>query len=510
MVSAARSHMLSSIRSSGRRITRFTVLILAILSLTAGHALPAQSLRKRLDRVLDTRPLNRHLWGVAVADSSGRLLYSRNADRLFIPASNTKLVVTAVAASRLPADFTVRTSVYATGPVTDGVVMGHLVLYGRGDPSMDARCFAVDTTLAGACARDAMAPLRQLARSLWANGVRTVTGGLIGDGSYFDSELRHPTWEHADLTWWYAAPVSGLGFTGSSVELNAVAAGLGGPAAVTVTPWLGELSVDNRTRTVPEGMARTLDVVRAPGTDQLTVLGDVPVAERPATESVAVTDPNRYTALVFRQALAEEGIAVLGGTAGTTDSLLYQQARRGPAMAEVESRPLRDWLFPILNTSQNWYAEMLLKQLGRQFGQAGSWHEGLEVERRFLIDSVGIDSTQFSLSDGSGLSRINLVTPAAFVRLLAFMRRQPSYPAWSAGLPVSGAPGSLRARFVGGDLEGRVMAKTGSISTVNTLSGYLTRPDGRVLIFSIQANHHTLDSRSMIAAIDSIVGELAR
>lgn len=510
MVSAARSHMPSSIRPSARRITRFTVLILAILSLSAAHSLPAQSLRKRLDRVLDTPPLNRHLWGVAVADSNGRLLYSRNADRLFTPASNTKLVVTAVAASRLPASFTVRTSVYATGPLADGVVMGHLVLYGRGDPSMDERCFAVDTTLAGVCAHDAMAPLRQLARSLWASGVRTVAGSLIGDGSYFDPELRHPTWEYSDLTWWFAAPVSGLGFTGSSVKVSAVAAGLGGPAAVTVAPWLGEMSLDNRTRTVPEGMARTLGVFRAPGTDQLTVLGDVPVAERPATESVAVTDPNRFTALAFRQALAEEGIAVLGGTAGTTDSLLYQQARRGPAMAEVESRPLRDWLFPILNTSQNWFAEMLLKGLGRRVGAAGSWAEGLAVERTFLVDSVGIAPSAFALSDGSGLAASNLVSPRAFTQLLRYMWMHPQRDGFLRAMPRSGQPGSLRTRFTRTPLQGRVVAKTGSIRHVNSLSGYIDRPRGGPLVFSVIANNHTVPGGQMLRQIDSIVVEMGR
>jgi D-alanyl-D-alanine carboxypeptidase/D-alanyl-D-alanine-endopeptidase (penicillin-binding protein 4) len=176
----------------------------------------------------------------------------------------------------------------------------------------------------------------------------------------------------------------------------------------------------------------------------------------------------------------------------------------------VASRPLRDWLFPILNTSQNWYAEMLLKQLGRQFGQAGSWQEGLAVERRFLIDSVGVDSTQFALSDGSGLSTINLVSPQTFVKLLAFIRKHPRYQAWAAGLPRAGEPGSLRNRFAGTPVEGRVAAKTGSISRVNTLSGYLTRPDGKTLVFSIQANHHTLGGRAMIAAIDSAVVAMAR
>ena len=108
-------------------------------------------------------------------------------------------------------------------------------------------------------------------------------------------------------------------------------------------------------------------------------------------------DPNLFTARALRQVLQEAGIAITGTTRSTTDSMLYRPARSTPPLAEITSRPLRDWIFPILNRSQNWFAEMLLKQLGRQFGRGGSWTEGLAVERRFLIDSVRVDSTEFSL-----------------------------------------------------------------------------------------------------------------
>ena len=179
-------------------------------------------------------------------------------------------------------------------------------------------------------------------------------------------------------------------------------------------------------------------------------------------------------------------------------------------MAEASSRPLRDWIFPILNTSQNWFAEMLLKQLGKQFGKAGSWPEGLEVERRFLIDSVKIDSTQFSLSDGSGLSSSNLISPLAFTQLLRYMRRHPRYATFAAGLPQAGLVGSLRNRFLGTPLAGRVRAKTGSISRVITLTGYIELDRGRTLTFSVEANHHAVPSKALLATIDSVVVEMGR
>jgi len=249
---------------------------------------------------------------------------------------------------------------------------------------------------------------------------------------------------------------------------------------------------------------------RHPGTLNIWAEGTVAVDNPRRTESFAMPDPSLYAARALRQALADAGVAVAGTTRSTTDSTLYAALRRTPPLAEVSSRPLRDWIFPILNTSQNWFSEMLLKQLGRQFGRGGTWPDGLEVERRFLIDSVGVDSSQISLSDGSGLSSSNLVSPLAFTQLLRFIRKHPRYATFAAGLPQAGNTGSLRNRFVGTPLAGRVRGKTGSISRVNSLSGYIELGPGRTLIFSVQANHHAQPSRPILAAIDSIVVEMGR
>ncbi len=488
-----------------------TAVLFLLPALFVAQPAAGQSLSRRMDRRLDAVPFNHQLWGVALVDASGKLLYSRNADRLFIPASNTKLVVSAVASALFPPDWTVRTSVYADGPVVDGVLEGDLVLYGRGDPTFSRRCYAIDTTAAGAC--DA-APDRRLAglvAALKSRGLRVVNGDVVGDGSYFEPELVNPGWEVYDLNWWYAAPVSALGYNDNSIDISwKPGATVGAPAVITFTPDFGSIALVNQTRTVPPDQPTTIDFFRDPGTMTVRAIGDVAVDARGREEYLALPDPNRFAAEALRQELADSGIAVLGGVASTTDSTRYAHVRSGAAMAEVESRPLKDWIFPILNTSQNWFAEMTLKQLGRQFGGAGSWKEGISVERRFLIDSVGIDSTRFSLSDGSGLSSTNLVTPLAFTSLLRFIRGHPHWPTFSAGLPLAGQRGSLRFRFAETPLAGHVRAKTGSISQVNTLSGFIERADGKFRVFSVQANHHTQRGRDMIAAIDSLVVEMGR
>ena len=493
-------------RAGGSRPCAFIVVLVALISAPLAGQLPAPALPR-----LDRPPLDRFLWGIAVMDDRGRLLYQRNAERLFVPASTAKIVVSAVAAALLPADSTVRTSVYGTGPVAGEVLQGDLVLYGRGDPTMSRRCYGTDTTRALACEADPASPFRRLAAALRAKGIRTVTGDLVGDGSWFEPTLTHPAWESYDLNWWYAAPVSGLGFNDNSVDITwAAGAAAGAPAQVTMSPVLGDVTLDNHTTTVPGDSGATIDFFRDPGTLRIRAEGRVPRGGSGRTEHFALPDPNLYAAWAFNAALGEAGISVQGRARSTTDSAAYLAARARPPLTEVESRPFGDWIFPILNSSQNWFAEMVLKQLGRRFGRGGSWPEGLAVERRFLIDSMRIDSTQFALVDGSGLAAENAVSPAALVHLLQFVRRRPHMEPFLEALPRSGARGSLRSRFLGTPLEGRVLAKPGTIGRVNALAGYLDLADGRRVTFAVLVNHHTLPNAAMVRAIDSVIVDIAR
>jgi D-alanyl-D-alanine carboxypeptidase/D-alanyl-D-alanine-endopeptidase (penicillin-binding protein 4) len=500
------------------RLASRLVIPALVIALGGGVAEVEAQLSRRaartIDSLLDSPPFNRALWGVALVDERGRLLYGRNADHLFIPASNTKLVVTAVGSALLPPDWTVTTSVYPAGPVDGTTLHGDLVLYGRGDPTMGRRCYATDTTLAGACDLDPFARLRSLAQQVAERGIRVIDGDLVGDGSWFDGELLHQNWAAYDMNWWYAAPVAGLGFNDNSVDI-AWRPGMseGAPAELSFWPELGDFTLENRTTTVAAGGESDVGdrMYREEGTLRVWAEGTVALDSRGGTESYAMPDPNLFTARAFRMALADAGISVLGTTRSTTDSSRYRAARAEAPLAEAESRPLRDWIFPILNTSQNWYAEMLLKQLGRQFGGGGSWREGLMVERRFLVDSVGLDSTLFALSDGSGLSASNLVAPLAFTGLIRYIRSHPRFASsFLPGLPQSGNTGSLRRRFIGTPIEGRVYAKTGSIARVNTLSGWFELPNGKSYTFSVQANHHAAGGRAAIAQIDSVVAAMAR
>jgi len=506
---------------------RATLRALVAASLVASSALAAQgrpgaaaprsrplqgSLERRLAQLIDVPPFDRATWGIYAVDDRGRVLYQRNADRLFVPASNTKLVVTAAALALLPADYRVRTSLYANGGVAAGVLQGDLVFYGRGDPTFYAGCYGVDTLAPGVC-DSTFTALDAIADTLRRKGLRRITGKLVGDGSYFEPTLIHPAWNAFDLNAWYAAPVSGLGFHGNSVDFT-IAPGdaVDRPPLITWSPDLGLIGFENRARTGPPDSNSTIEdnFYRRPGTWDIWAEGSVSLGRAPWTVSVALPDPNLYAARALAYALQRKGVAIGGGAASTTDSLVYRAARAQPPLAEYRGRPLGDIVFPILSSSQNWFAEMLVKILGRELGGAGSWEAGLDVERRFLVDSVRIDSTAFALEDGSGLAAGNLVTPRAFVQLLGYMRRHPQRGPFLAALPRPGQPGTLLKRLVGTPFESRVLAKTGSIDRVNSLSGYIEQPNGRTITFSVQANARAVPYSQMLAQIDSVVVEIGK
>lgn len=497
--------------SRARPILVSPTFLAAILATTNPvDARAQQELGPRLERHLTYPPFDRAHWGIIAIDAEGRELYSRNADQLFVPASVTKLVVSAVASALLPPDFRIVTSVYGTGPIGEGILDGDLVIYGRGDPTFSARCYAADTLTVGAC--DSLwAKMDALAQGILDRGIRHVTGAIVGDGSYFDGQLVHPAWESYDLNWWYAAPVSALGFNDNSLDVTyGPGETVDAPVNVSFNPQLDFFVFENRTRTFPADARRTIDFFRAPGSVAIWAEGGVPAGSRQRTEYFAVPDPNYYFAVALRSALASHGVSVGGPTRSTTDSMHYRAARSSPPITEVRSRPLSDMIFPILNSSQNWFAEMLLKTIGREIGGEGSWRAGLGVERRFLIDSAGVDSTAVGLSDGSGLSSGNVVTPRAIAQLLGYLREHPNNAGFLRGLPRAGERGSLQRRFVDSPLSGRVVAKTGSIQHVNTLAGYIERPGRAPLTFVVMANNHVVPYSDMVARIDSIVVELGR
>lgn len=442
-------------------------------------------------------------WGIhAAALDTGEAVYSLDASRLFVPASNMKLYSTALALATLGPAYRWRTSVYAAArPGAAGRVAGDLVVFGRGDPTFSAR-------FAGG---DALAKIERLAERVAAAGVRRVSGDLVADESYFTGVRFGYGWEWNDLQWGYGAEVSALSVADNVVEIE-IAPGKrpGDPCRIALSPETSVVRVTSRMRTAAKDEEPELGIHRPEGSNAVDVWGRLPVGAEPVTAAVAVHNPAALFGELLRGALARHRVTVAGRTVVKTArdrELRPFDPAAAVELAWLESEPLSDVVRETNKVSQNLYAELLLRTAGRVAGPPdaeSSEEAGIAVMREFLR-GAGVDADALALSDGSGLSRRDLVTPEATVKLLAFARRQPWGDVFHASLPEAGLDGTLGRRFKESSAVGRVRAKTGTRDGVSTLSGYLVTRTGRPLAFSVMVNNATAPARSVREAIDAVV-----
>ncbi len=501
------------IRESRRskRILHGTALALCCLAFHGRARLAAQVAPvdgHAVDRVLDAPPLDRVHFGVLAVDAaSGRVLYARNAGQTLIPASNEKLLVAATAMSLLGPMYRFETTLWTSAPVTGDTLHGNLVLVGSGDPSLS------DPTW-----QNGKAALIAMADSLRATGITHIDGSLVVDASAWDSTSVPKGWEASDLPHGYAATCGAFAIDDGALTVIAQGGREGEPAALTWWPHGTPGFVSASVTTGPADSATRVEASYLPESRHLTLTGRVK-AGAIDTLSFALRDPVRQSTAVLARALSDEGIDVQGGWRVAwepgaplgggcrADSMPACQGAR--PLATLRSPPLGDILGVMLGESQNWIAEQLVRTLGAAYGSDGALIDGLDVVRRFVTDSVGVDSLDLSLHDGSGLSMHDLVTPRAIVDILRYMRNRPDGVTYRTALAEPGEKKStLEHRLE--DMQGRLFAKTGTLSGVNSLSGYLDRAGGHELIFSILSNGSSLPSDTVRDAIDQVVRILSR
>jgi serine-type D-Ala-D-Ala carboxypeptidase/endopeptidase (penicillin-binding protein 4) len=506
-----------------RSLHLLVVLLLAVPLLAA----PPKRLQEGIAGVLSAPDLAHGFWGIEVESlATGEILYSQNADKLFTPASNTKLFTTAAALALIGPDYKFRTTVETTGTLDRyGRLNGDLVLVGRGDPNLSGRELPYD--LRTQRNDDPIQALETLADALVQKGVRYVDGDIVADDSYFAFERYGEGWSQDDLVWADGAPVSALTINDNVVFVSILPADRPGEKAfVSIKPFADYYRIDNRVITTPAGTGRKFFVNREPGSTVITLWGNMPLDDPGASEALAIEDPAEFAAVLFRQLLERRGIAVYGhlrtrhtelATLSTFTATAIAPSRGGSdgfarplksdqplTLASYESKPLLEDVRVINKVSQNLHAEILLRLLGRERGNAGSVEGGLEVLHEFLAQA-GISSDQYVFYDGSGLSRQNLVTPHAIVQMLRYASAQPWGAAYKSTFPLSGVDGSLSDRLNAPRLQRRIMAKTGSLGGVKSLSGYATTDAGQTVVFSILSNNFNLPAKRVTDTIDQIV-----
>jgi D-alanyl-D-alanine carboxypeptidase/D-alanyl-D-alanine-endopeptidase (penicillin-binding protein 4) len=468
---------------------------------SAGHAGPGHGplaqLRQDIDHLIDAAPLARGYWGVLVASlATGETLYARNADKLLMPGSTMKVVTLAAAAQQLGWDYTYETRLLAAGPIADGVLHGDLVVVGSGDPSLMDRDGVADLLFS------------DWWTELQANGIRAVTGRLIGDDNAFDDDELGAGWAWDDLPSGFSAGVSALQYNENTARVTvAPASAVGVSAVVTTAPADSGLVVQSDVRTAPAGSPAAVRVRRLPGSARLELRGAVALDGPPVSRTVSVANPTLFFVGTARSALVAAGIDIRG-PAVDIDDITDAPSRSGATLVAVHrSPPLAALATTMMKTSQNLYAETLLKTLGGATGATAA--AGSEAAKR-LLQGWGVPPGSVLQADGSGLSRYNYVTPTALVAILRHVNGDARLRGpFEASLPVAGRDGTLAARMKGTPAEGRVRAKTGTLGNVRALAGYATSAGGEPLVFAILANNYGSAAGDAVAAIDAIAVRLA-
>jgi D-alanyl-D-alanine carboxypeptidase/D-alanyl-D-alanine-endopeptidase (penicillin-binding protein 4) len=472
-------------------------------ALSVSNAPADVALAREIDRAIDESDLAQARWGVFVVSmNNGRVLCSRSGDRLFTPASNMKIYTTAAGLDLLGADYHWRTSVYADKqPDSSGVIDGDVTLYGRGAPDLDSS------------RKDG---LPGLALQLYEHGVRRVRGNVIGDESYFRGELYGLGWQWNDVQWYFGAEPSALTIDANAIELSiAPASKLGSAAAVKLQRETNYIHLTNNTTTGERAAPATVGINRGLSDNQIRVWGEFPAGGRGFTAYLSVYNPARWAATLFKEALLARGITV-DGEPRSRDFRAAEVEKFDPQkaveIAFAESRTLGEIVHQTNKESNNLYAELILRTLGKERGSLapdpdprksrgrGDDEAGVAVVKSWL-DSNGIPTNGLAIRDGSGLSRLDLVTPEATARLLVAITRTNSAAVFHDSLPIAGRDGTLKPRLL--REAGKVFAKTGSLTYDHSLSGYATTQNNEVLIFSIFCNDAT-GHRDPVRLIDEI------
>ncbi|MEH7178155.1 D-alanyl-D-alanine carboxypeptidase/D-alanyl-D-alanine-endopeptidase [Neobacillus vireti] len=446
--------------------------------------LAEDNLGHQLNQLLNEEPdLQGAIAGVSIRNATnGEVLYDHLGDVRLRPASNMKLLTAAAALSVLGEDYTFKTEVLMDGTVKKKTLHGNLYLKGKGDPTLLKEDFD------------------NMAAELKTIGIQKITGQLIGDDTWYD-DIRYSV----DLPWsdeqtYYGAQISALtasptkDYDSGSVLIEVKPGNVeGDKAEVTLTPNTEFVKIINQTETVAKDGKKKLTYEREHAKNTITITGTLPVTSKGEKEWIGVWEPTRYALALFKQSLEQKGIHLTGkikiGTTPTDAKIVHTRS----------SIKLSELLVPFMKLSNNGHAETLVKEMGRVVKGEGSWEKGIEVMEAELA-KFGINTETLVLRDGSGISHVNLVPAAQLSQLLVAVQQQTWFLAFLHSLPVAGASekmegGSLRSRMKGPDVKEKVFAKTGTISTVSTISGYVTTKSRQTLVFSIMLNNLMEDAK---------------
>jgi len=478
-------------------------LSLVVLESQPTEAQEIDELQADLSEMLDAYSWRDARWGVLVVSlDQSDTLFSKSPDSALSPASNVKLLTTAAALRILGPDFRFQTYLLSDSDIANDVLQGDLVLYGTGDPGISDLFF-----------QEREYVLELLADQLEDSGIKTVRGDLVADASHLPGPLRPYSWDPKDLNDHFAAPVSALSFNENVVSFRVASSGRAGtrPEVHTIPENAG-LDVRNLAVTSPRGTRPHLAILREYPSNPIRIEGGIALGARDAWRQMTVSSPPHFTASVFRNVLLERGIRILGdirvvrspqkSVLTTITSPTHHERSRVRILAKHTSAPLSEYISVINKRSNNLFAELVFRTMGRTQEGLGSPEAGARAVSAALTE-IGVPMEGVVQLDGSGLAAGNRTSAGTFVSLLQRMAETETWDHYWASLPQAGTRRELR-RMYQTAAAGNLRAKTGTIEGVSALSGIVRSRDEERLAFSILLNGTPSTTRAK--RVENLVG----
>ncbi len=461
-----------------KRITRwlFIPLLLGCVSQSGPAADSTEILRRDLEKIFSDPQFADAQWGVKVISlDRSETLFEKNPLRLYIPASNNKILTAAAALVCLGPEFRYETHVLTDGSIENGTLKGNLIIRGTGDPSNSTQFHP----------ENPFAVFTDWAEKLKALKIHAINGEIIGDTAAFDENKFGRGWEWDDLVQAYAAPISALQFNDNSITIQITPRKDVSPARIQTSPLMHYLEIENGTVTEEGNSSRPLQIKPGSVIESIVISGSISPKESVRTQTVAVQSPVRYYLSALKHVLSEQGIDTLLGIIKekknyASPTLSLQWIHSSPELSEI--------LKPVLKESKNLYAETLTRTLGYSRLGEGTFAKGRKIVEDTL-EQMGVEKGSYSYADASGLSRLNLASADTMVRILKYMHRHSYFESFYSALAIAGVDGTLENRLTGTSAQNNLHAKTGTIANISAISGYLRTSDGEMLAFSMIANN---------------------
>jgi len=441
-------------------------------------------LRNQLDDTFADPNFNNAVWGVFVKSlKTGDVIYKKNQDKLFIPASLMKLFTSASSLLLLGSDFSYQTDIYSDGVIENGILKGNLIIRGSGDPTISGRFTEKENEQI----------FNDWADTLLNKGIKIIEGNIIGDDNIFDDLGLGNGWSWDLQNKWFAAPSGALSFNENLIEITVAPSKINFPADLSFSPSTRLFSFANKIITVEDGYNEDIEIYKKPGSEIFTLVGTIKENSNPVKVFAPVDNPTQFSVSVFKDILESKGIVLDGYPADIDEINIELNYREYELLFSHISYSMKDIIYELNKKSNNFYAEQLLKTLGHEIYNYGTTENGVKACKE-LFKVMGINPENMVYADASGLSRLNLITPKQVVNLLEYMYKSDEFNSFYESLPIAGMDGTLAARMKKTKAEGKVRAKPGLLSGVRALAGYLKTADNEPFAFSIIVNNYLVPS----------------